>query len=178
MTCVASFSGLRRADAIVVTHADEVDSAEIAKISEVIRKYNEHAPIFHADHVIQELRSATGESMPIQLLAGKKYFAFCGLGSPASFFWRLGTADGVCVGTREFGDHFDYSERDIHEINREAVSAGAEMLMMTEKDWVKLTRLKEKFSVPVWRAELSLRFRAEEGERLLGMIRTVLAAHS
>jgi tetraacyldisaccharide 4'-kinase len=169
-------SGLGRADAVVVTHADEVDPAEIAKISGVIQKYNQRAAIFHADHVIQELRPAAGESMPIQSLAGKKYFAFCGLGSPASFFWRLGTAGGVCVGTREFGDHHDYRERDVDEIVAEATSAGAEMLIVTEKDWVKLSRLSKKVSMPIWRAELALRFWAGEGERLLEMMQKTLAS--
>ncbi|MGD0462298.1 MAG: tetraacyldisaccharide 4'-kinase [Tepidisphaeraceae bacterium] len=162
--------GLRRADAFVVTHADEVDATEMARISGVIRKHNQPAAIFRADHVIQGLRSAAGESMPIQSLEGKRYFAFCGLGSPASFFWRMGTVGGVCVGTREFGDHFDYRERDVAEIIDEAASAGAELLVVTEKDWVKLSRVSGRISMPVWRAELSLRFWAGEGEKLLEMI--------
>jgi tetraacyldisaccharide 4'-kinase len=168
-------TGLARADAIVVTHADEVDPAEITKISSVIRQYNQRTAIFHADHLIQDLRSADGESMPIQSLAGKKYFAFCGLGSPASFFWRLGTAGGVCVGTREFRDHYDYQERDVDEIVQAAASAGAKMLILTEKDWVKLSRLNKKISMPTWRAELALRFWAGEDEQLLEMIRKTLA---
>jgi tetraacyldisaccharide 4'-kinase len=168
-------TGLARADAVVMTHADEVDLAEITKISGVIRQYNQRATIFHADHVIQDLRSASAESIPIQSLAGKKYFAFCGLGSPASFFWWLGTAGGVCVGTREFGDHYDYQERDVDEIVRAATSAGAEMLIVTEKDWVKLSRINTKISIPLWRTELALRFWAGEDEQLLEMIRKTLA---
>jgi tetraacyldisaccharide 4'-kinase len=168
-------SGLGRADAIVVTHADEVDSGEIAKISEVIRKYNPRAAIFHADHVIQELRCASCESMPIQALAGQKFFAFCGVGSPASFFWRLGTAGGVCVGKREFADHYDYQESDVIEIAREARSAGAERIIATEKDWVKLSRLAHKSSTIIWRAELSLRFWTGEGEKLIEFIQTKLS---
>jgi tetraacyldisaccharide 4'-kinase len=168
-------TGLARADAVVVTHADEVDPAEITKISGVIRQYNQRATIFHADHVIQELRLASAESMPIQSLACKKYFAFCGLGSPTSFFWRLGMAGGICIGTREFGDHYDYQERDVDEIVQAAASAGAEMLIVTEKDWVKLSQLNKKISMPIWRAELALRFWAGEDERLLEMIRKTLA---
>ncbi len=105
--------GLRRADAIVVTHADEIDPAGLAKISAVIQRHNQHAEIFHADHVIGNLRSAEGNSMPVQSLAGKRYFAVCGIGSPASFFWRLGTMGGTCVGNRAFADHHDYRERDV-----------------------------------------------------------------
>jgi tetraacyldisaccharide 4'-kinase len=168
-------SGLGRADAVVVTHADEVDSTEIARISAVIRKHNPQAAIFRADHVIHAFRSATGESMPIQSLQGKRYFAFCGIGSPASFFWRVAAAGGMCAGTREFADHFDYRQRDVAEIIDEAASAGAELLVVTEKDWVKLSRACARISMPVWRAELSLRFWPEEGEQLLEMIGNALA---
>lgn len=167
--------GLARADAVVVTHADEADEAEIANISGVIRKHNERAAIFRADHVIQELRSAGGESMPLHSLAAKRYFAFCGLGSPESFFWRLETAGGACVGTRAFGDHFDYRERDVAEITGEALSAGAEMLVVTDKDWVKLSKIASGISLPIWRAELSLRFWEDDGEKLLKMIGPVAA---
>ncbi|HEY1922611.1 MAG TPA: tetraacyldisaccharide 4'-kinase [Tepidisphaeraceae bacterium] len=163
-------SGLRRADAVVITHADEVDAEEMAKISGVIRKHNEHAAILRADHVIAELLGAGGESMPIQSLMGKRYFAFCGLGSPASFFWRLETAGGACVGTREFGDHFDYRQSDIEGIAREAAGAGAEMLVVTEKDWVKLSKMTSGVSLPIWRAELSLRFWADDEQKLLKMV--------
>jgi tetraacyldisaccharide 4'-kinase len=168
-------SGLGRADAVVVTHSDEVDSAEIAKISGVIRKHNERAAIFRADHLIQELRSASGESMPLHSLAGKRYFAFCGLGSPESFFWRLETGGGACVGTRAFGDHFDYRERDVAEVAGEALSAGAEMLVVTEKDWVKISKMAGGISLPVWRAELSVRFWEDDGERLLKLVGPLLA---
>lgn len=163
--------GLRRADAIVITHADEANPGELAKLSAVIREHNGRAAIFHADHVIENLRSAEGKSMPIQSLAGKRYFAFCGIGSPASFFWRLGTLGGTCVGTRAFADHHDYREQDVHLAFNEAKSAGAESVVTTEKDWVKIQRFAGEFSVPIWRAELAVRFWEGHEAKLLGAIR-------
>lgn len=79
------------------------------------------------------------------------------------------------LGPWEFADHFDYRERDVAEIIDEAASAGAEILVVTEKDGVKLSRVCGRISMPVWRAELSLRFWPGEGERLLEMIGKVLA---
>jgi tetraacyldisaccharide 4'-kinase len=171
-------SGLRRADAVVVTHADEADEAEIANISGVIRKHNKDAAIFRADHLIKELRSGSGETMPLHSLAGQRYFAFCGVGNPASFFWRLETAGGACVGTREFGDHFDYREADLAEVAHEAAAVGAEMLIVTEKDWVKIAKMAGGVSLPIWRAELSLRFWGDDGEKLLSAVGTRVASHA
>jgi tetraacyldisaccharide 4'-kinase len=163
--------GLRRADAVVVTHADEVDPDELAKVSEAIRKHNGDVEVFHADHVIENLRSAEGESAPIQSLVGQRYFAFCGIGSPESFFWRLGTVGGTCAGTRAFADHYDYQERDLRSVFDEAKAVGAQRVVTTEKDWVKVSRFVAEVSIPIWRAELVVRFWRGEEERLLAAIR-------
>ena len=151
--------GLGRADAVLVTHVDEVDAAALAGITSTIRAYNKTAPIFQCDHVVQ------GD------FAGKRYFAFCGIGSPASLFWRLGTLGGTCAGVRAFDDHHDYTEADLVQINDAAGSARAEILITTVKDWVKLERSADKFSLPVVRAELLLRFRPGDDEQLMAAIR-------
>ncbi len=151
--------GLRRADAVLLTHADEVNPAAIAAIISTIRSHNKAAPIFQCDHVID------GD------FASKKYFAFCGIGSPASFFRRLGTLGGTSVGTREFGDHHEYSKADLDQINEAAKLARADLLITTAKDWVKLERFTDKLALPIVRPELSLRFRAGDDELLLSAIR-------
>lgn len=151
--------GLRRADAVLVTHADEVDPAAMATITSTIRAHNKTAPILQCDHFI------TGD------FAGKKYFAFCGIGSPTSFFQRLGALGGTSVGVRAFDDHHDYTEPDVNQINEAARSAQAELLITTAKDWVKLERFAGKFTLPVIRSELSLRFRSGDEELLLTAIR-------
>jgi tetraacyldisaccharide 4'-kinase len=150
--------GLRRAGAILLTHCDEGD--DVASVVSTLRKFNPGAPVFQCDHVVR-----------VAELAQKKYFAFCGIGSPASFLGRLG---GTCVGTREFDDHHDYDEADIGQLVGAARFNGAEVLVTTEKDWVKLSRFEGKFPVPVLRAELSLRFHADDEARLLQVIRDAL----
>jgi tetraacyldisaccharide 4'-kinase len=151
--------GLRRADAVLVTHADEVDPVAMAAITSTIRSHNKAAPIFQCDHV------TSGD------LAGKKYFAFCGIGSPASFFRGLGALGGTSVGVRAFDDHHDYTEADLDQINDAARSAQADLLITTAKDWVKLERFAHRFALPIIRAELSLRFRPGDDELLLTAIR-------
>jgi tetraacyldisaccharide 4'-kinase len=151
--------GLLRAHAVLVTHADEVDPAAIAAITSTIRSHNKTAPIFQCDHVIN------GD------FAGKKYFAFCGIGSPASFFRRLSTLGGTSVGTREFDDHHEYTKADLDQINEAAKSAHADLLITTGKDWVKLERFADQFALPIVRAELSLRFRPGDEDMLLTAIR-------
>ena len=163
-------SAIRRAHAVLITHADEVDPAAIEAIACTIHSKIENLRIFRCDHVIQALRPASGESVPIQNLSGKRYFAFCGIGSPASFFRRLAHCGGTCAGTRQFDDHHDYSNADISQIVQAANSANAEMLITTAKDWVKLEPFAGAISIPIFRADLAIRFHADHEEQLLRAI--------
>lgn len=152
-------SALARADAVLITHADEVDAATIAAITGKIREYNKPAPIFHCDHLIQND------------LSGKKYFAFCGIGSPGSFLSGLNTLGGISAGSLAFDDHHDYAAADVEQISQAARMARAEVLVTTAKDAVKLERLAAKFPLPVITAQLSLRFHGDEEDLLLKAIR-------
>src|SRR4051812_37835557 len=51
-------SGLRRAGAVVITHADQVGDSDLTTIERTIRRYNPAAPIYHAVHAHAALRSA------------------------------------------------------------------------------------------------------------------------
>jgi tetraacyldisaccharide 4'-kinase len=152
-------TGLARADGVLITHADKVDAAALSEIASVIHRYNNRAVIYQCDHVVQAD------------LAGKKYFAFCGIGSPASFFTNLKSLGGERVGTQAFEDHHDYVEADLAKLATNATSAGAELLVTTAKDWVKLERFADKLTFPIIRAELSLRFRPGDEDQLLTAIR-------
>jgi tetraacyldisaccharide 4'-kinase len=163
-------SAIRRADAVLITHADEVDPAAIAAIESTIRSKAETLPIFQCDHVIQALRPASGESMLIRNLSGKRYFAFCGIGSPASFFRQLANCGGTCAGTRQFDDHHDYSASDVSQILQAAASANAEILITTAKDWVKLEPFAARITIPIFRADLAIRFHLDHEEQLLQAI--------
>jgi tetraacyldisaccharide 4'-kinase len=157
-----SLAGLSRADGFLITHSEEVDAESLAKISATIRGYNSSAPIFHCDHVLN-----AG-------FTGKKYYAFCGIGSPQSFFNGLKNLGGIEVGSRVLDDHYDYSESDAAEINSVALAAQAGVLITTAKDWVKLERFAERFTLPVARPDLILRFHPGDEERLFTVIREKL----
>jgi tetraacyldisaccharide 4'-kinase len=169
-------SGLRRADAVLITHSSESNPVGLAETISTIRAKNPKAQVFQCDHEIQSLRSGSGESIPIQRLAGKRYFAFCGIGAPESFFRELGEHAGICCGVREFDDHHDYTEADLSAIGEAARQAGAEMVITTEKDWVKLERFAGGMPVPLLRAELTIRFWPDHEERLWQLIRSRITA--
>lgn len=166
-------SGLRRADAVLITHGDEISAGRLQEIISEVRSNNKSAEILQCDHVISSLRSADEQSIPIENLSAKRYFAFCGIGSPSSFFRRLGDHGGISVGTREFDDHHNYDAGDMSAIMEAAKKSGAEMVITTEKDWVKVREFASQFSIPVFRSELSIRFRGDDEEKLWRLVSEV-----
>jgi tetraacyldisaccharide 4'-kinase len=70
-------------------------------------------------------------------LAGRKVFAFCGIGQPEKFFRTLAELGATLVGKRSFPDHHHYSRVDIEELKTRADALGAH-LVTTEKDFVRL----------------------------------------
>jgi len=69
-------------------------------------------------------------------LRGKRVFAFAGLADNRQFFESLGLN---LVGTRSFPDHHRYAVSDLDEIKQAARAAGADAIVTTEKDAVKIS---------------------------------------
>jgi len=116
------FAALDRATAVVITRAEN----RHVGIERLIRRYNATAPIFRARVVAQ------GE-LPAGPVA-----AFCGLGQPRTF-WRTLETLGIKAAPRlVFRDHHRYTAADLEEIARQAMDAGAQALVTTEKDMMNL----------------------------------------
>lgn len=65
-------------------------------------------------------------------------FAFAGIASPERFFTDLTKAGYRVAGTRVFRDHHPYSPRDLDALIAASRAAGADVLVTTEKDLVRL----------------------------------------
>ncbi len=131
---------LRRADAVVLTQCDETKPAEKDSIVEKLRRLT-NAEIFEARYVANEIMTLGGSSMAPSAISGKKVFAFCGIGSPAGFVRTLERLGCAIVGRRVFRDHYVYSTADVHSIEKESEDCGADMIMTTQKDAVRLRSL-------------------------------------
>jgi tetraacyldisaccharide 4'-kinase len=167
-------AGLKRADAVVITHADQVSERQLDAIKSEIRKYNPAAAVYQAVHRQIGLRLAGDKSIaaPINHLSSHRFFAFCGIGSPLLFEKQLKQFGGAYAGGYWFGDHHQYSPSDMKDLARQAKAAGAESLVTTEKDWVKI----ESFAcdMPVWRVEVQIQFQDEHERMLLGEIQAAM----
>ena len=148
---------LMRADIVVITRANLVED-----ITNLISEISEMSPgsrVFLAENKISAIvkieefhaKPQRTQSETIE----KKVFAFCGLGNPKNFFEQLWQENYEIAGTKSFADHHFYSQKDIDAIERSANDAGAEAVLTTAKDAVKLAGLK--FTIPCYVVEIEIR---------------------
>jgi tetraacyldisaccharide 4'-kinase len=156
-------SALRRADLVIVTNPP--DAAGVEEAIGTIRRHNEGAPVLTAVYEVvdaQEMR--TGRRAGMDELCGRRLLAFAGLGSPRGFAETL-TAVGVRVGELvEYPDHHWFAEEELGDLAQQARAIGAEGLITTEKDWVRL-RGQGLPSIPLW--VLGVRLKLESGGEAL-----------
>jgi len=134
-------AGLRRAQAAVLTRCDQASEDDLRRIEEQIRQVNPDLVIARSIHAPVGIRTRQGAEIGLDQLRGKPLFAFCGIGNPRSFFRLIEHLGGVLVGSRAYDDHYRYTAGDLDQIRREATAKEASLILTTQKDWTKISRL-------------------------------------
>ncbi len=155
-------SGLARASAFVITHSNEIPQDKRARIEQTLREYNAPAPIYHARHVLTGLTNAS-RRMTFADLANTRFFAVAGIGRPDGLDKCLSRCGDAYRGHRWFEDHHDYRNEDLAAVWQDARTAGADLIVVTQKDWAKIRCLPGAGQIPIWQMELQIEFE-ESGE--------------
>lgn len=85
---------------------------------------------------------ALNEAGRLSSLKGKMAGAFAGLAHPEEYEMMLREAGVNLVLFKKFKDHHDYSVKEVNGLITECIRLGAEYLLCTEKDMVKIRPLK------------------------------------
>ncbi len=134
---------LKRAQAVVITRYDQVADGGIEKLEEAIKVISPDITIAKAAHRHPYAKAIKGAVFTIEELKAQSIFVFCGIGNPAAFMNRLDEYGLDIVGSRVYNDHHDYTEQDLTDIYEEARYLEADMVLSTQKDWVKTTLLSQ-----------------------------------
>ena len=155
-----------RAHALVVTRASRVKDR--AAVEGWWAQHGGTGPIFWVDFQVGALRAwPTGPRLDSPVVPEEPLLAWCGLGHPEAFFADLLVAGVRWVATYQFPDHRGPTPASFQTLQALARQAGAQALVCTEKDAVKLTPAHaEKLTMPLWIAEQ----RVLGGEALLEFI--------
>jgi tetraacyldisaccharide 4'-kinase len=135
-------SALERADIIIAMGtADHYGSKsfDLTEFQNKIRPFNKYAPVFYAIRKPTALRKGgAGSVYPPGDLKGKKICAFSGIANPAAFKKTLMFLDADVVRFIAFTDHHPYNNTDVKQLQDAFDRAGAEFMVTTEKDVIKL----------------------------------------
>jgi 3-deoxy-D-manno-octulosonic-acid transferase len=142
---------LKRATAIVITRVDRLeDQLEVVGIERLVRRYNARAPIFRCRVVPREwVELDGGVASALANVPFRRVAAFCGLGAPQSFWNTLAQLNLDVVCTWAFDDHHAYKPEDLRRLRQQAQTAGAEVLVTTEKDIMNLREGAAQLAAPV-----------------------------
>jgi tetraacyldisaccharide 4'-kinase len=148
--------GIKRADVVIVTRADR--AFDQGQTEAIIKLHcGAKVPVMYFSSAITELKHlATGLSYDVKEFTGWKVAVACGIANPEAFADDLLQVGISIVSERFFPDHHPFDQADVDAITRDAREAGAEAVVTTEKDAVRLEGLKYGGDVPIYAARLQL----------------------
>jgi tetraacyldisaccharide 4'-kinase len=154
-------AGLARAEVVVLSRADMLSSDARQAIGQRVSQLAPQAVWCEVQHAPRELVNYRGERQPTDSVAGKRVAACCAIGNPAGFLHTLETLDADVIAWREFPDHHSFTREDVESLGPWA--AGAEMILCTRKDLVKL-QVAAIGGVPLWSVGVQLQFMAGQSD--------------
>ena len=157
---------LTRAECIVITRADDLHTTKALR-HEIAAQTR--GPIFSSRMRLSGLRPIEGDLgrslISAEEIKASPVAAFCGIGNPESFFSLLRRGGYQLGHTQVFRDHHSYTQSDIDRVVRESATHGAQILLTTAKDEVKLRSLR--FELPCYAADIAIEIENQEKLRAL-----------
>jgi tetraacyldisaccharide 4'-kinase len=129
---------LRRADIVVLSRADLVTAADRNAIRAEAERRAGRLCWVEARHAPLDLIDGEGNASPVDQIASRSVAAFCGIGNPEGFRRTLLPLCRGLLDLRVFPDHHAYSAEDVRSLERWADELGANLVLTTQKDLVKL----------------------------------------
>ncbi|MDB6170142.1 MAG: tetraacyldisaccharide 4-kinase [Verrucomicrobia bacterium] len=132
---------LKRASYVFLTKSNGQRDTELEAL---IARHNPSADIIECAHRPQFLqrfnfaREAPGAREPLSYLKGRRVAAFSGIATPESFERFLRELGAKLVARERFLDHYRYTDEDVDALFDLARREGADCLVTTEKDAVRL----------------------------------------
>ena len=168
-------AALKRADAVVITRCDQAGEGKLAKIEKKLRLLNPDMIIARSIHKPVCAKSIDGSQISIDELKDKRALAFCGIGNPDAFFNTVNGLGCDIVSSKIYDDHHQYTDDCLAGIYEQAGHLKADLILTTQKDWAKITRLAPvKKDIPLAYLAIELKFISGE-DKITRLIEDALA---
>jgi tetraacyldisaccharide 4'-kinase len=130
-----------RADHIILTHADQVDSDTLEYVKRNQLKKFQYENITTGRHAVAGIYYENRERVMPEALHGKKFLVAAGVGSFKGVLASVNQAGCLIGATKQYRDHHNYTVRDIDELGALIRQTRCDGVITTAKDWVKLAPL-------------------------------------
>lgn len=160
---------LKRASYIFLTKCDGSDNTEVIR---ELRRYNRVAEIIECRHRPMHLENiATRERIPLERLQGAHIGAVSGIAVPESFENGLRKLGAKVDVFHRFADHHRFTLREIKQFFDRCERRDVEMIVTTEKDFVRFPEIKE-LVVPIYflRVEIEIVNGRETFDRMVRIL--------
>ncbi len=133
---------LERADLFIISHCDQGNEQTVRSIYTKLNRINHNAPICESIHSPVHFDNTADDSvLELAWIKGKKIYALSAIGNPQSFAYTLKGLGADLVKRKMFQDHHVYTKEEIDSVITEAQSVGADAIVVTQKDIVKIRNL-------------------------------------
>jgi tetraacyldisaccharide 4'-kinase len=159
--------GIRRADAVIVTRANR--PFDQGQTNAIIKYFcGDKVPVMYVYSSITHLRHVeTGVVYEAEQFAGWNAAVMCGIGNPRAFADDILEFGMNIVSENFFPDHHAFTQEDMERVTGAARETGADAIVTTEKDAVRLESLKPA-DVPIYAAQLEIQ--SEDEVRLKSLL--------
>ena len=136
-------AALGRASCFVLTGVNPENAERAGRFADLLGTRFSHIPLFRTRTRVDGLTVRSEEScvpaeVDLHTLREQKVFALCGIARPESFQKTLARCEIAVAGFLALPDHHRYKAADLARIRKKAQEAGADCIVTTEKDLVKL----------------------------------------
>lgn len=159
-------SALKRADIFVLTKVDFARD-RVGWITSRLKDLNPSALIVESIHEPKNLvdMQCDDKKIPLSFLAEKKVCACSAIGSPETFYQVLLSLGAKISKEFIFRDHHSYSRDDIEAIGRYCHTQGVSLVIITQKDAVKLKPLVHHFNKNLTVLTLMINMKITKGRK-------------
>ena len=133
---------LERADLFIISHSDQGNEQIVRSIYTELDQINHSALICESIHKPVHLdKIADGSTLGLEWLKRKRVYALSAIGNPESFAYTLKELGADLIKHKVFQDHHVYTNKEIDGVISEAQSVGADAIVVTQKDIVKIRKM-------------------------------------
>lgn len=172
-----SIVGLRRADVVVMTRADQVSAAQRLALELRLRELAPSAILLKCRHVVTGMERLDGTAMPLPT-PGTRALLFAGLARPEAFKATVSSLGVEVVGDKWWPDHHPYRRDEVEWLRQTDQFPSRDLLLTTEKDAVKIAPLYTRVPEDLGVLKIAIDFLESDGTMLDAVLRTLVQSTS